>query len=140
MVTIGDVIWLRNVHRSERLTVLTWKLLVPRVAKRAARIVTFSEASRRDLHELLGIEEARVDVIPPGFGQESTAQPADVRERFGLEGGRVVLTLSAKRKDSRTVRALRPVEMYRSRRGFTPAPPARPARTSPASSRRSGAR
>lgn len=115
VVTIGDVIWLRNVHRSDRATVLTWKLLVPRVARRAARIITFSEASRRDLRELLGIEEGRVDVIPPGFGQEPVAEATDVRERFGLAGARVVLTVSAKRPHKNLVRVIEALPRIRER-------------------------
>jgi glycosyltransferase involved in cell wall biosynthesis len=100
VVTIGDLIWLRNVHRSDRATVLTWKLLVPRVAKRATRIITFSEASRHDIQERLGIEGGRVDVVPPGAGQGAggpATDPAELRTRFGLDGARVVLTVSAKR-------------------------------------------
>ena len=115
VVTIGDVIWLRDLHRSENLTVLTWKLLVPRVAKRAARIVTFSEASRRDLRDLLGIDEARVDVIPPGFGQEPVGSPANVRSRFGLDGARVVLTLSAKRPHKNLARVIEALPRIRER-------------------------
>jgi glycosyltransferase involved in cell wall biosynthesis len=115
VVTIGDVIWLRNLHESERLTQLTWKLLVPRVAKRAARIITFSEASRRDLRELLGIEEARVDVIPPGFGQEPAATPIDAPERFDLGGARVILTLSAKRPHKNLTRMIEALPRIRER-------------------------
>jgi glycosyltransferase involved in cell wall biosynthesis len=115
VVTIGDVIWLRNLHRSESLTLFTWKLLVPRVAKRAARIITFSEASRRDLRELLGIEETRVDVIPPGFGQEPTGWPVDARERFDLGGARVILTLSAKRPHKNLARVIEALPRIRER-------------------------
>jgi glycosyltransferase involved in cell wall biosynthesis len=115
VVTIGDVIWLRNLHESERLTQLTWKLLVPRAAKRAARIITFSEASRRDLRELLGIDEARVDVIPPGFGQEPAASPTDVRARFGLDGARAILTVSAKRPHKNLARLIEALPRIRER-------------------------
>ena len=109
VVTIGDVIWLGEVDRSDRVTASTWKLLVPRVARRAARVITFSEASRRDLRERLGIAESRVDVIPPGFGQEApgaAADPHELRERFGLDGARVVLTLSAKRPHKNLARVI----------------------------------
>jgi glycosyltransferase involved in cell wall biosynthesis len=115
VVTIGDVIWLRNVHRSERLTVLAWKLFVPRVARHAARIITFSEASRRDLRELLAVEEARIDVIPPGFGQEPTATATDVRAQFGLNGARVLLTLSAKRPHKNLARLIEALPRIRER-------------------------
>jgi glycosyltransferase involved in cell wall biosynthesis len=115
VVTIGDVIWLRNVHRSERLTVLAWKLLVPRVARHAARIITFSEASRHDLRELLAIDEARVDVIPPGYGQDPTAASTDVRGPFGLDRARVLLTLSAKRPHKNLARLIEALPRIRER-------------------------
>jgi glycosyltransferase involved in cell wall biosynthesis len=100
VVTIGDVIWLYHAHRSDWATTATWKLLVPRVARRANRVITFSEASRHDLVDRLGIDAALVDVVPPGVGT-SPGSPAtdasELRQRLELDSARVVLTVSAKR-------------------------------------------
>ena len=118
VVTIGDVIWLQQVHRADRLTALTWKALVPRVARRATRIITFSEASRRDLRERLRIEERRVDVVPPGFGQDAGTPPTDsgdLRKRLGLDGARVVLTVSAKRPHKNLARLIEALPRIRER-------------------------
>jgi glycosyltransferase involved in cell wall biosynthesis len=46
------------------------RLIVPRAARIADRIVTVSEHSRRDIGRLLGLPESRIDVVPTGPGPE----------------------------------------------------------------------
>jgi glycosyltransferase involved in cell wall biosynthesis len=99
VLTIGDLIWMHEPAAVEPLTRWTWRALVPRVARRADRVLTYSESSRRDVVELLGVPAERIDAVPLGPGTEpgtATLEPA-VRERYGLGDRPVVLTVSIKR-------------------------------------------
>ncbi len=58
---------------------------------RLTRIIAISEATRRSLVELLGVDEARIDVVYNGIDHEffqpveDTDRLDEVRERYGLE-------------------------------------------------------
>src|SRR4051794_38363591 len=58
--------------------------LLPRIARRARRVVTVSEFSRSELRELLGVDAA---VVPGGVDARFTpdAAPAPARRALGLE-------------------------------------------------------
>jgi glycosyltransferase involved in cell wall biosynthesis len=63
---------------------LTWqRALVPRIARRAVRVVTVSEFSRRELRELLGVEAT---VVPGGVDERFTpgADPEPARTTLAL--------------------------------------------------------
>ncbi|MDO8210014.1 glycosyltransferase family 1 protein [Conexibacter sp. CPCC 206217] len=68
-------------------------------ARRADRVVTISEAVKRDVVQRLNVPAERVDAVLLGYGAEraraTPAPPAALRERFGLGEGRVVLCVSA---------------------------------------------
>jgi glycosyltransferase involved in cell wall biosynthesis len=68
-------------------------------ARRADRVVTISEAVKRDVVERLRVPADRGDAVLLGHGTDSDraepTPPAVVRERFGLGDGRVVLCVSA---------------------------------------------
>ena len=109
VVTLGDLIWLRHPETTGRVTTTVWKLAVPSVARRARRLLTFSEASRRDAVELLGLPSSKIDVVPlgPGLaGVEPTAE-ADVRRRLDLADRPVILTVSAKKPHKNLLRVVR---------------------------------
>jgi glycosyltransferase involved in cell wall biosynthesis len=113
VITVHDLIWMRYgtewdspaavsaMGRSTRLTV-----------PRARRIITDSKASKVDLVSLLGLNAERVDVVPLGVSAGAMAAftgEAELRERFALGGGRVVLCVAQKRPykgQERLVRAL----------------------------------
>jgi len=113
VITVHDLIWMRYgtewdspaavsaMGRSTRLTV-----------PRARRIITDSEASKLDLVSLLGLNPERIDVVPLGVSAEATdafTGEAELRERFALGAGRVVLCVAQKRPykgQERLVRAL----------------------------------
>nr|MDQ6914378.1 glycosyltransferase family 4 protein [Actinomycetota bacterium] len=99
VVMIGDLIWMHEPSAVEPVTRWTWRALVPRVARRADRVLTYSQASRRDVVELLGVPAERIDAVPLGPGTEpGEATPeAEVRARFELGDRPVVLTVSIKR-------------------------------------------
>jgi glycosyltransferase involved in cell wall biosynthesis len=68
--------------------------LVPRSARKAARVLALSETAAADVAEALRIPASRVRVVSPHPAPAFTPEPADeagaaaarVRERFGLEG------------------------------------------------------
>jgi len=79
---------------------LGMRILVPLAARRSARVIAVSEATRRDLVERLGLVRERVDVVPHGIGPSSDAAPTgepELRARLRLDERPVVLSLSAKR-------------------------------------------
>ena len=49
-----------------RLDRLTFRAVVPRAVRRAARVLTVSERTRRDLLQLYGVDESKVVVTPNG--------------------------------------------------------------------------
>jgi glycosyltransferase involved in cell wall biosynthesis len=98
VVTVADVTWLREPESIDRTTRLIWRTLVPLVVRRAARVITHSEASRREIVEDLPVEPDHVDVIPhgPGTSVDSVHTPErQLRAELKLGKGPIVLAVSA---------------------------------------------
>jgi len=98
VITIADVTWLREPETVGPLTALLWRMLVPTVARRAERVITLSEAARREILEDLGVRPEKLDVVPCGSGSGAPPEPSDeagLRGRLGLRDRRVVLAVSA---------------------------------------------
>lgn len=109
VVTIPDLIW-RRFPSSGRATGAVWRTIVPPVARHADRIITYSEASRRDIASLIGIDPLRIHVVPlgtegPAPTEAITADQA--RSRFHLGDGPVVLSVSSKKPHKNLVRLTR---------------------------------
>jgi glycosyltransferase involved in cell wall biosynthesis len=118
VVTVGDLIWWHDPASTGRPTAVLWRTVVPRVARRATRLQTFSEATASDIVDQLGIPRRRIDVVAPGYGTEPSVEPtpeAGLRERLGLGPGRVVLTVSAKRTHKNLLRLVRAFATVRQR-------------------------
>jgi glycosyltransferase involved in cell wall biosynthesis len=100
ITTIHDVIYKRFPETAGWLNAGV-ALLVPLAARRSQLVLTDSEASKRDLVELLGVDPARIAVTPLGPGllePEVPLEEEEVRRRLGLGGDApVVLTVAAKR-------------------------------------------
>jgi glycosyltransferase involved in cell wall biosynthesis len=110
VVTVPDLIWLHLPESLSRMTTSLWRLIVPPIARRADRVITFSRASRDDIVRDLRVPESRVDVVPPGHGVGvvSDATPeAELRSRFELGDGPIVLTASHKRPNKNLLRLIR---------------------------------
>ena len=60
------------------------RLVLPAIARRARRVITVSEFSRRELHELLGVDAA---VVPGGVDERfsPSADPGPARRALGLD-------------------------------------------------------
>jgi glycosyltransferase involved in cell wall biosynthesis len=109
VVLVGDLIWLHDPESTGRVTATLWKTLVPPVVRRSDRVLTFSDATRRDLHEQFQVPLAKIDVVPLGHGTGAAAPtPSDeLRARLALGDGPVVLAVSAKRTHKNLLRLLR---------------------------------
>jgi glycosyltransferase involved in cell wall biosynthesis len=94
------------------LRALGMKVLVPASARRSHRIIVDAESTRRDLAAHLGTPAAKVDVAPLGVTPAPPVAPArDVRERFGLGDGPILLSVSAKRPHKNLMRLLEAVAL-----------------------------
>ncbi len=100
VVTVHDLIYRRFPDAHAGLRALGMRMLVPLAVRRSDRIITDSASTKRDLIELLGTPEARIDVVPLGIGALERVAPlgeAQLRERFALGERPLLLALSAKR-------------------------------------------
>jgi glycosyltransferase involved in cell wall biosynthesis len=66
VVTIHDLSFERDPALMGRLDRLVFKAVVPRAARRAARVLAVSERTRRDVRELYGVPDERIVVTPNG--------------------------------------------------------------------------
>ena len=66
VVTIHDLSFERDPSLMSRTDRLVFRTMVPRAAKRAARVLTVSERTRRDLSELYNVPAAKIVVTPNG--------------------------------------------------------------------------
>jgi len=66
VVTVHDLSFERDAGVMSRLDRLTFRIVVPRAVRRAVRVLTVSERTKRDLVELYGVADAKVVVTPNG--------------------------------------------------------------------------
>ncbi len=87
---------------------LGMRVLVPAAVRACRRVVTDSEATKRDLTRLLGTPEAKIDVVPLAVTPPERAgtPEAELRARLGLGDRRILLTVSAKRPHKNLLRLL----------------------------------
>jgi glycosyltransferase involved in cell wall biosynthesis len=87
VVVLHDAAPLREPAWYSRGYVAWQRAVLPRIARRARLVVTVSEFSRRELSELLGLDAARIAVVPGGVDERFTpaADPAPARVALGLE-------------------------------------------------------
>jgi glycosyltransferase involved in cell wall biosynthesis len=109
VLTVHDVIFLRHPETTSALLTAGIRALAPSVMRRATRIVSVSEATADDLHELLGVARSKVDVVPSGPGAPASAAPmeeAQLRASLGLGEGPLVLSVSARRPHKNLTRLI----------------------------------
>jgi glycosyltransferase involved in cell wall biosynthesis len=98
VVTVLDLIYEAYPDTFPRLSRYGLRALVGPAARRAARVITISEAVKRDVVDILRVPASRVDAVLLGHGMGVTVAPTDestLRERLGLGDDRVVLCVSA---------------------------------------------
>ena len=102
VVTIHDLSFERDRSLMGRKDRLVFRTLVPRAARRAARVLTVSERTRRDLTELYGIPKERIVVTPNGVDPAFT--PGEPSNR--LLPGSYALLVGAVQKRKNPLAAL----------------------------------
>lgn len=98
VLSLADVTWLREPRSVGTLVSRLWRTFVPTVARRADRVITFSEVAKREISEDLRVPEDRIDVVPLAASEGTTAAPTpehELRARLSLGAGPVVLAVSA---------------------------------------------
>jgi glycosyltransferase involved in cell wall biosynthesis len=99
VLTVADVIWLREPESVGRLVSLFWRSFVPVVARRVDRVISYSASARSEISADFGIPESRIDVVPLA-STKPTVEPtpeAELRDRLQLGSGKLVLSPSALR-------------------------------------------
>ena len=91
VLTVHDLAFKRFPETAPHAT-RQWLERMDEVVPRATRIITVSEATKRDLLELYPVEPERVAAIPLGidaeaFRRASESEIGAVRQRFGVEDG-----------------------------------------------------
>jgi glycosyltransferase involved in cell wall biosynthesis len=108
VVTIHDVIY--RIHpEAHGWRTLALRALIPLAARRSDRVIAPSETTRRDLVRLLDLPEAKIDVVPNGIGLppvEGWASEDELRRRYDLGRGPLLLTVSLKRPNKNLERLL----------------------------------
>lgn len=113
---IADVTWMRHDDSVDPITRQVWRTFVPPVARHADRILAISQAAADELGAALGIPAERIDVTPLGPGAPSGAAPtpeAELRARFALGDGPLVLCVSNKRPHKNVARLIRAFAVVR---------------------------
>lgn len=82
VLTIHDLCYMRNPDWFPKSRVHYYRMLMGNNARKAARIFADSEATARDVEELLRIPSDRIDVIP--LGVDRNFQPASTQDRESL--------------------------------------------------------
>ena len=98
VVVVHDVAPLREPGWYSDLYVRWQRAILPRIARRAARVIAPSAFSKAEVVELLGVPESRVAVVPGGVDARFTpsADAAGARRALGLEGKDYVLTVASR--------------------------------------------
>lgn len=99
VLTLHDLTFVR-VQTFSRATTTVMRALALGSARHASRIITATEASRREIVDLGGVDERIIDVVPHGRRLPVPAPAAivdELRERLDLAGRRVVVNVAAKR-------------------------------------------
>lgn len=115
VVTIPDTVWITHPEQ-DVLTYRLWRMLVPRVVRRADRVIAISDAAADDLRRDLGVPDAKLDVIPLGFGSPVAVTPTpepQLRAALNLGDGPIVLNVGQKRQHRNLERLVRAMTRVR---------------------------
>jgi glycosyltransferase involved in cell wall biosynthesis len=99
--TLHDLTWWHHRDAMPRHSRAVQRALTPLCARRADRVITGAETARDDIVRTLGLDPAKVRVVPHGAPAGRTVDPtpaAEVRARFELGSARVVLTVAQVRR------------------------------------------
>lgn len=120
VVVLADVTWIvePDMGKGQGPTVRLWRATVPRVARRADRVIAISESSATQISEHVGVPRDRVDVTPLGYAPSAapvrTAGP-ELRARLGLSDGPLLLNVGAKKVHKNQMRIIEALVAVRRR-------------------------
>jgi glycosyltransferase involved in cell wall biosynthesis len=100
VTTVYDLIYKRYPEAHRGVLSAGMAALVSVAARRSRRLLTLSQATKRDLVDFLHVEADLIDVTYAGPGMTGHAKPMpedELRRSLGLDGAPLVLTVSAKR-------------------------------------------
>jgi glycosyltransferase involved in cell wall biosynthesis len=106
VVTVADITWIVEPDPDERAQRL-WRIAVPRVARRADRLIAISAAAADQIVEHLHVPRDRIDVVALGHAAASRPEPTaedELRVRHGIPPGPIVLAVSAKKLHKNLIR------------------------------------
>ncbi|MDX1665250.1 MAG: glycosyltransferase family 1 protein, partial [Candidatus Promineifilaceae bacterium] len=119
VITIHDASLFIYSHCHPRTRLLSIRLALPFVARRAAAVITVSEHARQDLIRILGLPPEKVHVVyaaaPEHFAPVCDAHDlASVRRKYGLPAQFLLYvgTLEPRKNLRRLVRAMRQIRQY----------------------------
>jgi glycosyltransferase involved in cell wall biosynthesis len=118
VVVLADTTWLTmpDLGKGQALTVRLWQAIVPRVARRADRVVAISAAGANDIERHLGVPRTRIDVIPLGYGTPPGLEPTPttvLRERLGVGDAPIVLNVAMKKLHKNQLRLVQAMPAIR---------------------------
>lgn len=88
---------------------LGMRMLVPASARRSHQIIAISRSTAHDIQTHLGVAADKIDVVPQGVSQRSSAAATPeprLRTKLGLGERRILLSVSAKRPHKNLLRLL----------------------------------
>ena len=109
VVTIHDLAYRLVPEAHLGLAGLGMRVLVPLAAHRSHRVLVDATCTRADLHRLLRVSPAKVDVVPLGIGTGPRATPMPepkLRAHLGAGSRQIVLSVSAKRPHKNLARLI----------------------------------
>jgi glycosyltransferase involved in cell wall biosynthesis len=112
VVTLLDVTWIHFPETMHRSATLARRVLAPVCARAADRVIAISEDAKRDMVETLGLDSGKIDVTPLGVRREERRTPPrseELRRKFGIRPGPVVLCVAQKREHKNLARLIRGV-------------------------------
>jgi len=111
VVTVHDLSFARSPELMGRKDRLVFRAVVPRGVRRAARVLTVSQRTKRDLVALYGVDPAKVVVTPNGVDPTFVSSAGDTSESasYKLSQGEYVLAVGAIQRRKNHVAALEAV-------------------------------
>ena len=118
VVVLPDTTWITvpDMNRGQAGTVRLWRAVVPRVARRADRVIAISSAAASDVERHLNVPADRIDVVPLGFRSRDRVEPTPeraLRDQLGLPGGPIVLNVGAKKEHKNQLRLIQALARIR---------------------------
>jgi glycosyltransferase involved in cell wall biosynthesis len=109
VVMVADMTWLHERGAVPRHVRMLWRALLHPLVRRASRVITLSRDARAELVAETRVAPTKVDVVPLATPTASPARPTpenEIRTRFGIGNGRLVLAVSLLRPHKNLARLL----------------------------------